>query len=354
MIGVHDAGGTGEVTQGVVQQLDGPGADHAVPQVRLGGLERVVPVAVAEGEEVGVTDELFTEAGEGAGEVVADRGGVVGEGEGGVVVGKGDLAVEEGGVGGVMEVVGGGKDGPDGDVAVAVRRLDVLKRRVHVPLGPVAAAVVLVGEDVGEEVGGGIGLAAGEQPLEGPLAGVADAPGRARILLEPVGRGEVDRGIVLKPGEGVGQGGDRPEGGVGEGGGGGGLLICRGGSAVGVRVEVTGEGEGELGGRVGAGGDQGVAVAGLAAGEEQFVAAEGFDGGRVAEGPCEGGVGVGTGEEGVGVGGQGGGGGVGIDGGAAGVFVLPVAQGEVGGEEEAERAAPGDGEGVADRRSFYF
>ena len=67
VIGVHDAGGTGEVTQGVVEQLDGPGADHAVPQVRLGGLERVVPVAVAEGEEVGVADELFTEAAGGRG-----------------------------------------------------------------------------------------------------------------------------------------------------------------------------------------------------------------------------------------------------------------------------------------------
>ena len=137
--------------------------------------------------------------------------------KGGVVVGKGDLAVEEGGVGGVVEVVGGGEEGPDGDVAVAVRRLDVLERRVHVPLGPVAAAVVLVGEDVGEEVGGGVGLAAGEQPLERPLAGVADAPGRARVLLEPVGRGEVDRGVVLEPGEGVGQGGDRAEGGGGRG-----------------------------------------------------------------------------------------------------------------------------------------
>ena len=46
---------------------------------------------------------------------------------------------------------------------------------------------------------------------------------------------------------------------------------------------------------------------------------------------------------------EGGGGGVGVDSGAAGVVVLAVAQGEVGGEEEAERATGGDGKGVADR-----
>ena len=38
-----------------------------------------------------------------------------------------------------------------------------------------------------------------QQPIDGSLADVTDAPGRAAILLEPVGCGEVDAGVVGKP-----------------------------------------------------------------------------------------------------------------------------------------------------------
>ena len=109
--------------------------------------------------------------------------------------------VEERKIVGRLHIVAEGLEGPDDDVAVAV---PVLYDRIglqHEPLRPVPALLILLGQHDAQDLLHRRVVAQRQQQLDGALADVAGAPGGARVLLQPVGHGQMDDRVVNHPGQ---------------------------------------------------------------------------------------------------------------------------------------------------------
>ena len=173
----------GERTQGGHQQHRGPGGDEPGRKVRVGRLERVVPVAVAVGGQRGAGDAHLGDPVERPAQVVLHRGG----GGEPVVAHEGQPLGEQRGVAGRLQVVTDREQGPVEDVAVGVLLAALGERREEVEgLRPVTPGVL--GPEEAEQDVALVGVATqrGEQP-DRPLADVAGAPGAAGELLQAAG-----------------------------------------------------------------------------------------------------------------------------------------------------------------------
>ncbi len=212
-VGAHGLGERGEVGRrlrpaGAVEdggvavhlleeQRDGPARHHGVAKAGVGGLQRVVPVALAVADEMGAGDEARADGGEERVDVRGDR--IAAGGDGQVVGAPRHRLVEEGAVVGRLDVVAERLERPDDDVAVAVAVADLGVGRQHEPLRPVAAGLALLGEDGAQDVLDRRVVLEGEEELDRTLADVAGAPGRAARLLEAVGDGEMDHAVLGEP-----------------------------------------------------------------------------------------------------------------------------------------------------------
>ena len=118
-----------------------------------------------------------------------------------VLAPPGDRLVEEGEVVGRLDIVAERLERPDDDVAMAVPVADVGIGLEHEPLRPVAARLVLLGEDDPQDLLDRRVVLEREQELDRALADVAGAPGGAGVLLEAVRHGEMDHRVVREPRE---------------------------------------------------------------------------------------------------------------------------------------------------------
>ena len=112
----------------------------------------------------------------------------------------GDRLVEEAEIVGRLDIVAERLQRPDDDVAVAVAVADMGVGLEHEPLRPVAAVLVLLGEDDREDLAHRRSCSERQQELDRPLADVARAPGGAAVLLEPVRHGQVDHRVWASQG----------------------------------------------------------------------------------------------------------------------------------------------------------
>ena len=178
----HGLQAVGEGAQRLVVQRDRPRAAHRDRHRRVGGLERVVPVAVAVGDQAGPREQLGACPGERGLEVGAHRRGRGGRGAGRGV--PGHLLLEQRVVTGRLEVPAEGEDRPVDDVAVRWLHPEVLVAREEAEgLGP--GAVGVLGREDAHQQGACVGLPVqGEQQLERALRHVPGAPRAAGVLLE--------------------------------------------------------------------------------------------------------------------------------------------------------------------------
>ena len=112
-----------------------------------------------------------------------------------------DRLIEKSKIAGGLDIVAERLERPDDDVAM---RLLVLHHGIgfeHEPLRPVAAAFVLLREEDAQNLFDWPIMLERQKEFDRALADVARAPGAAGILFETVRRGEVDHGVVRKPGE---------------------------------------------------------------------------------------------------------------------------------------------------------
>ena len=182
------------------EQGDGPARDHPVAHVRVGRLQRVVPVALAVADEVRAGDEPLAHGREQLVDMDRDRVALLGRLER-VVLPPGHRLVENGEVVGRLDVVAERLQRPDDHVAMAVPVADLRVGLDHEPLRPVAARRLLLGEDDPHDLPHRRVVLEREQELDRALADVAGAPGSAAELLEAVRHGEVDHRVVRQPRE---------------------------------------------------------------------------------------------------------------------------------------------------------
>ena len=163
--------------------------------MRVGRLERVVPVAVAVCRQRAPGDRALRDAVDRTPEVLGHRGRLAE----GVVADEGDRLVEQARVTGGAQVVAGGEDGPEDDVAVRVLLPRLGQGREELErLRPVAAGV-LGAEDAEQDVAHGVLPAERREQADRALAHVARAPGATGELLEPARREVVHERVVGEP-----------------------------------------------------------------------------------------------------------------------------------------------------------
>jgi len=206
VVTADDPQAVGEGPQRLVVQRHRPGAGHRAGHRGVGGLQRVVPVAVAVCDEPGAGQCV------GAGPVQRPlQVGAHGRGGRGRFVGRGVPArrlLEQRCVTGRQEVPAEGQDGPVHHVAVGRLHPEVLvPGQESERLWP-GAVGVLRGEDRQQQVTGVLLPVEGEEQLERTLDHVAGAPGAAGELLEATGREEVHEGVADQPGQAHGEGVD--------------------------------------------------------------------------------------------------------------------------------------------------
>ena len=122
-----------QCARGLVEQCDGPGRGHALLHLRLGGLERVVPVAFAVAEQFGSRNAVRPDVVEGSAQVVRDGGFPVAWLVVDVVPERRDV-VEQGRIAGGVEVFAHDHQRPYGDVAVGIMLVDGRVLVEHEPL----------------------------------------------------------------------------------------------------------------------------------------------------------------------------------------------------------------------------
>ena len=112
-----------------------------------------------------------------------------------------DRLVEESKIAGGLDIVAERLERPDDDVAM---RLPVLHHGIgfeHEPLRPVAALLVLLGEEDAQDLFDRLIMLERQQEFDRALADVTRAPRAAGILFETVRRGEMDHPVMREPGE---------------------------------------------------------------------------------------------------------------------------------------------------------
>ena len=192
----------GQAAQHAVVQGDGPGAAQVVAHRRVGGLQRVVPVAVAVSGQVRAGDGAGADDGQRAGHMLGQRRRF-GRGRRSAV--ERQHLVQQAGVSTGQQVIGQRHQRPEDDVAVRIVGPAVRITRVeHEPLRPVAIGV-LRRKDPAQQVAQCVKPAQRQQQLGGALADIAGAPAATGELLQPT-RGEVvHQRVVRQPGQPVGQ-----------------------------------------------------------------------------------------------------------------------------------------------------
>ena len=188
--------GPGQGRQRLMVQDHRPGAAQPLAQRRIGGLQGVVPVAVAVGRQGGAGYATPPDDAECPVHMPQDRRRPAPAVRRAI---EGHLGIEEGAIARAQHMARCGEQRPEDDVAMRIPRpqlplaLDELK-----PLRPVAV-LVLRGEDPQQEVPRGFGAVQREQHLQRTLAHVAGAPAPTGILLEPARRQVVHQRIVEPP-----------------------------------------------------------------------------------------------------------------------------------------------------------
>ena len=157
--------------------------------MRVGRLERVVPVAVAVCRQRAPGDRALRDPGDRTPQVLGDRAPARRAPSSPT---KATSLVEQARVPRRAQVVAGGEDGPEDDVAVRVLLARLGQRREELErLRPVAAGV-LGAEDAEQHVAHGVLPAERREQADRALADVARAPRAAGELLEPARREVVD------------------------------------------------------------------------------------------------------------------------------------------------------------------
>jgi hypothetical protein len=185
----------GEGAQRLGLEHGGPRRHEVRREVRVGGLERVVPVAVAVCRQRAPGDRALRDARDRTPEVLGDRRGLAER----VVADEGDRLVEQARVARRAQVVANRKDRPEDDVAVRVLLPGLRERRQELEgLRPVAAGV-LRPEDAQQHVAHRVLTAERGEQADRSLAHVARAPGATGELLQAARREVVDEGVVGEP-----------------------------------------------------------------------------------------------------------------------------------------------------------
>ena len=182
-LGADGPQAVGEGAQRLGLQDRGPHRHEVARQVGVGRLEGVVPVAVAVGGQRAAGDGALLDPADSAGEVLGhpQRLGQA------VVADEGDDVLEEVGLPAGEEVLPGGEQRPEHDVAVRVLLARGGQRREELEgLRPVAAGV-LRPEDPAEQLADDVLAVEGGEQADRPLADVTGAPPAAGVLLRPRG-----------------------------------------------------------------------------------------------------------------------------------------------------------------------
>ena len=203
VIGAADlAQRAGQLVQHLRVQRDRPGAAHALAQLRVGGLERIVPIAVAIGDQGRAFDVALADDGQRALGVLPDSGRV---GLGTLRGEEGQRQVEQRSIPAGQQVAGQAQQRPEDHVTVRITGADMaLAVEEHEPLRPVAIGV-LGREHLGQQLAHGRYFVQCQQHFERALADIARAPAAAGELLQPTWRQEVDQRVVAEPGQHVDQ-----------------------------------------------------------------------------------------------------------------------------------------------------
>ena len=182
------------------QQRDRPAAHHPVAHLRVGRLQRVVPVAFAVADQVRIRDEPLADRGEQLVDMRRDR--ILARRRLGIILPPPrNRLVEEREIVRGLDVVAERLERPDDHVAVAVPVPDRAIGLEHEPLRPVATRLVLLREDDPQDLLDRLVVLERQQELDRALACVARAPRGAPVLLQAMRHGEVHHGVVREPRE---------------------------------------------------------------------------------------------------------------------------------------------------------
>ena len=168
--------------------------------LRVGWLQRVVPVALAVADQMRAGDEPLAHGGKQLRHMRRHRIPVRGRREI-VLAPPGDRLVEKREIVRGLDIVAERLQRPDDDVAMAVPVADLRVGLEHEPLRPVAARLLLLREDDPQDLLDRRVVLEREQELDRALAHVARAPGGAAGLLEAMRHGQVHHGVLREPGE---------------------------------------------------------------------------------------------------------------------------------------------------------